>query len=59
MLANEFGNCSWRPACEISDRTGDRHRFAAGTLIGGDRKGALNDGRRDAFSNAARPRFVW
>jgi hypothetical protein len=29
MLANEFGDRSWRAACQISDRVGDRHRFAA------------------------------
>jgi len=58
MLANEFGDGSRRPAGEIRDRSGDRHRLAAGTLIGGDREGALDDGRGDALSNAARPRLL-
>ena len=58
MLANEFGDGSRRPAGEIRDRAGDRHRLAAGTLIGGDRQDALDDGRGDAFSNAARPCLV-
>jgi hypothetical protein len=33
MLANEFGDGSWRPACEISDRTGDRYCFVGGSYL--------------------------
>ena len=57
MLANEFGDRPWRPACELGDGARDRHRLAARTLIGGDRESALDDGRRKTFSHAARPRF--
>jgi hypothetical protein len=35
MLANEFDDSDWRPTGEISNRAGDRHRLAAGTLIRG------------------------
>jgi hypothetical protein len=41
MLANEFFDRSRRPASEIGDRAGDRHRLAARMLVGRNREGAL------------------
>ena len=58
MLENEFGDCSWRPASEISDGVGDRYCFSARALIGTDSENAFDDGGRNAFSNSARPRFL-
>ena len=59
MLLNEFGNGSRRPASEISNGVGDRYCFSARALIGTDSENAFDDGGRNAFSNAARPRFLW
>src|SRR5262249_37328693 len=56
MLADEFGDGSRRVSGEIGNRTRDRHGLAAGTLIGGDGKRAVDHGRREAFPNAARSR---
>ena len=36
-----------------------RHCLSAPALIGTDRENAFDDGRRNAFSNAACPRFLW
>ena len=59
MLLNEFGNGSRRPTSEIGDGVGDRYRFSARALIGTDSENAFNDGRWNAFSNAARPSLLW
>jgi hypothetical protein len=52
-----IGGPSWRPTGEIGDGARDRHRLAACALTGADREDARGDGRRHAFSNAARPRL--
>ena len=59
VLLYELGDGSRRPAREISDGIGDRDCFAACALIGADRENALDDGGRNAFSNAARPCVLW
>ena len=59
MFAYEFGDGSRRPASEFSDGVGDRDGFSARALIGTDGEDAFDDGGRNAFSNAARPRFLW
>src|SRR5688572_33039392 len=59
MLLNELGNGSRRPASEISDGVGDRHCFSARAQLGTDSENAFDDGGRNAFSNAARPRLFW
>ena len=59
MFASEFGDGPRRPPGEISDGARDRHGFSTGTLIRSDRESALDNGRRQAFSHAACPRFLW
>ena len=56
---NELANGSRWPASEISDGGSDRYCLSARALISTDRENAFDDGRRNAFSNAARPRFLW
>ena len=58
VLLNELGNGLRRPASEISDGGGDRNGFSARALIGADRENAFDDGGRNAFSHAARPRVL-
>ena len=58
VLLNELGDGARRAAGEISDGGGDGDGFSACALIGPDRENAFNDGRRNAFSNAARPRLL-
>jgi hypothetical protein len=58
VLLNELGDGARRPASKISDGVGDRDRFSARPLIGTDRENAFDDGGRNAFSNAARPRVL-
>ena len=59
MLLNELGDGSRRPAREIRDGAGDRDGFAARALIGTNRENAFDDGRWNAFSNAACARLLW
>jgi hypothetical protein len=59
MLVNEFGNRSRRPASEFGDGVGDSYCLSASALIGTDSENAFDDRGWDAFSNAARPRFLW
>ena len=59
LRLNELANGSRWPASEISDGGSDRYCLSARALISTDRENAFDDGRRNAFSNAARPRFLW
>jgi hypothetical protein len=58
ILASELGEGPWRPPGEIGDGVGDRYCFSARALMGTDSDNAFDNCGRNAFPNAARPRFL-
>ena len=59
MLVNEFSDGTRLSASEFGDRVRDRYCFSTSTLIRGNGEGALDNGRRQAFSHAACARLLW
>ena len=57
IVLRELSIGTRRPASEIRDNAGNRHRFPAGSLISTDGERAFDDGRWIALALASRPEF--